>query len=546
MVRITEKITVDYRQNEKHGIFREIPYVYEKNGKKTYTELNVLNITRDKNKEPFEVDKGSAYVNIKIGDPDKTISGRHLYTITYTTKGVIRSFAEYDELYWNVTGNSWPTNIDKASAIVTIPNTGIQKAACYQGYFGSAEQCKATIVTDNVASYASTKLISEGEGMTIATGFSKGLVPILTVERPKTFWEKFTSWPSQLTLWAGILGAVGFITFSWYKNGRDLWFGRGILAHEKGEEKARPLLGGGEGIVVEFTPPDNLRPAELGVLMDERADTTDVVATIIDLAARGHLSITEIPKKWLFGSVDYEMTKEKKSTIGLLPYEKLLLDNLFESGDSIKMSKLRNTFYDELKEVKGKLYDHVVEKGLFPKNPETVWGTYFGIGIVLIIAGVFGFITTASNDHIFLADIAFAAIIAGILFAIFSFHMPRRTGKGRAMYQKAKGYRLFVSKAETHRQRFFEQKNLFNEVLPYAIMFGLTDKFFHAMKDMGVKTNPSWYHSSHPFSYGTFNSSMHSFSSGMSKAIASTPSNSGGFSGGSSGGGFGGGGGGSW
>jgi uncharacterized membrane protein len=115
------------------------------------------------------------------------------------------------------------------------------------------------------------------------------------------------------------------------------------------------------------------------------------------------------------------------------------------------------------------------------------------------------------------------------------------------LYRRIKGYRLFIDKAEKHRQKFFERKNLFNEALPFAIVFGLTGKFATAMKEIGVTTaQTGWYSGTHHFNSHNFSSSMNDFSQSLSSAMASTTSSSGGFSGGSSGGGFGGGGGGSW
>jgi uncharacterized membrane protein len=130
---------------------------------------------------------------------------------------------------------------------------------------------------------------------------------------------------------------------------------------------------------------------------------------------------------------------------------------------------------------------------------------------------------------------------------IFSRAMGKRTPKGRELYRRIKGYREFVNTAERYRQKFFEQKNLFNEVLPFAIVFGLTKKFAEAMKEIGLK-NPELvgYYGAHPFSAYTFTNSVTAFSNSFSSAAASVPSSSGSGGGGSSGGGFGGGGGGSW
>jgi len=65
-------------------------------------------------------------------------------------------------------------------------------------------------------------------------------------------------------------------------------------------EERKPLFAR-ETIVVEYQPPDvgrgrRLRPAEIGVLMDEQADTLDASATIVDLAVRGYLQIKEEQK----------------------------------------------------------------------------------------------------------------------------------------------------------------------------------------------------------------------------------------------------------
>ena len=47
-------------------------------------------------------------------------------------------------------------------------------------------------------------------------------------------------------------------------------------------------------IVVSYEPPQGLTPAELGTLVDERADNSDIISSVIDLAVRGYLRIDEI------------------------------------------------------------------------------------------------------------------------------------------------------------------------------------------------------------------------------------------------------------
>src|SRR5690606_14416648 len=52
-------------------------------------------------------------------------------------------------------------------------------------------------------------------------------------------------------------------------------------------------IDGNQAVAVEWTPPSDLSPAEVGTLMDERCDTSDIISTLLDLAARGYLQIHE-------------------------------------------------------------------------------------------------------------------------------------------------------------------------------------------------------------------------------------------------------------
>jgi uncharacterized membrane protein len=162
------------------------------------------------------------------------------------------------------------------------------------------------------------------------------------------------------------------------------------------------------------------------------------------------------------------------------------------------------------------------------------------VGAVLVAIGL---IFTISLMVAFGAGI-FISCAFWFLFAII---MPRKTAHGREMFRRSRGYELFISKAEKHKQRFFEKKNMFNEILPYAIVFGLTEKFANAFAAMGLDPQShSWYVGSRPFNAAVFGAHVASFSGSLSSAMATAPGGSGFGGGGFSGGGFGGGGGGSW
>lgn len=550
-VAITDTIEVDFGLISKHGIFRELPYAYEdENGNKTYIELVVKSVQIDNSSTPYEVDKNSANLRIKIGDPDKTITGKHTYKVNYDATGVLRSFGAYDELYWNVTGFEWPVEIRHVSAKVTLPQSGVTQYACYWGSYGSTESCSSTKVDDRTVNFESTRSVANGSGITIATGYTAGMVPILTVAAPPT--------PFQQIQWVPLLGAFGitligglyFIWKRWWQHGRDYWHGH----HAVPDGQARHIpFGIRESIAPEFSVPQNLRPAELGTLLDERADTLDVTATIVDLAVRGYVTIGEEKKKWAFGSKDYVLKQTKGSSPDLLRYEHLLLDSLFAAGKEVRLSELKNTFYDELAQVKQALYAEVVKKDLFTKDPEQVRSNYYGAGIgLLVFGGAIGGITlsTASLSELwFWLVLGFSGglIVTSVAILATAHTMPARTANGRQLYRQALGYKLFVGQVEKYRAQFMEKENMFEAVLPYAIVFGVTAELARAMKLLELKPSQmGWYHGVHPFSPTAFARDMNTFSHTISTAMASTPSSSGSGGGGFSGGGFGGGGGGSW
>ena len=107
--------------------------------------------------------------------------------------------------------------------------------------------------------------------------------------------------------------------------------------------------------------------------------------------------------------------------------------------------------------------------------------------------------------------------------------------------------------AETRRQEFNEQANIFAEYLPYAIVFGSVHKWANAFRDIDTKqATAGWYSGNGNFSPVIFSDHLSEFSSAVGSTIASSGASGhsgfggGGGGGGGAGGGGGGGGGGSW
>ncbi|MGH9200920.1 MAG: DUF2207 domain-containing protein [Vicinamibacterales bacterium] len=567
----TEDLRVDFSALERHGIFRDMTVEYAYNDESNrLIDISQVSVTDGNGLVPFELNDDGPNLRIKIGDPDRFVSGELRYVISYTINDGLNPFADHDELYWNVTGNDWAVPVESASAIVTVPGPGIERLACFEGPTGSTAPCSSS-GDDTTASFEATSALQPGDGLTIVVGLQKGLVavgpPVLVAAPKDTIAEvqdlfELNASTIPLTIVAGIvvLAALGR---QWWVAGRDRWFGNQYyLNRDSPRAQTKPLLAR-ETIVVEFQPPEvadgrRLRPAEIGLLLDERADTLDVSATIVHLAVRRHLTIKEVPKTGIFGifkKQDYELVRESDSSEGepregrLRPFEDRLVDALFDGGTTVKLSELKNKFHDDLAEVKKDLYYEAVSVlKLFPRDPEKVRTAYRVAGVVIAVAG--GLIAYGLGRAFGGGIIGFPVVIGGVLLFALAHMMPRRTAQGRELYRRCLGFRLYMTKAEKERQEFAEKANLFEEYLPYAIVYGCVDKWAKAFEGLGLEgRESSWYVGQHGFSPVVFAGSLGNFSSSLSGVLASTPGGSGGSGfggGGGSGGGGGGGGGGSW
>jgi hypothetical protein len=548
-VKVTETIDVDFGSVAKHGIFRDIPYQYQSDDKTWYTTIDIWSVERDGSDEPYQLNQTNGYQELKIGRSNKTITGQHQYRLTYFATGVLQAFDGYDELYWNVTGDQWDASIDQASATVTLPHQGIVQLACYEGQSGSTDTCPYTTLNPMEARFSATGQLSPGSGLTVAVGYTKDMVPILTVAEPEATTDFLIETGQQpfnwlLALMSAVLG-LGLPVALWWRKGRDWWWQQPGMLGGQQSVQLKPWFGQPQ-VIVEFTPPEQLRPAQLGLLLDQKVDTLDVTSTIVDLASRGFLTIKELPKTWILGSADYQLQRTDQSDEPLLPYEKLLLQRLFAGGKSVNLASLKNTFYDDLREVQQRVYDNL--SGVyFTSNPSKIRTRYALLGAALMGIGVV-VAWWAANQHLMWPIIvAIMPLAAGIGVIALSSAMPQRTAWGYDVYRRALGYKQFIATAEQYRQQFFEQQNLFNQVLPYAMVLGLTHKFAEAMKQIGyVPAQPGWYSGQTAFNLVAFSHGLGSMSKAMNSAMASRPSGSGSGGGGFSGGGFGGGGGGSW
>lgn len=552
---VTETIEVQANGEQiKHGIFRDIPI-----------KLDILDIERNGIPEPYN----QHVAKIFIGSPEVFLApGVYSYSITYKANRQIRYFDKFDELYWNVTGNGWDFPIDQATANIHLPQgASVIQQAAYTGPLGANDQN----YTENNLIFTTTKPLAPHEGFTIAVAWPKGFV-----KQPFNY-ERLS--PYLILL----LAAYCFII--WYKVVRGPH--RGTII---------PL----------FFPPKDLSPAKANYITYKgRSDNKGFAATLVDMAIKKCLKITEVNKIFV-------LEKIKQEKIPLFSEEQIINDRLFidreklalEQSNHILIGSTLNEFNNKLKqECFGTLFvsnlKYLIPALLISLSALLIITNTPATGFLMVWLGIWtlGCVALASYiisvwKSVFFGSKYLAAAIGITVFSIFFFAaeifvitklamlssaltvlllfiilvidiifystLRTWTPKGREIMDQIEGFKMYLSVAEQERYKILNPPQitpeLFEKYLPYALALGIehewSENFANNVGRSVVESySPYWYYGSsfYPTNMTAFASSLGGSLTGAISISSHAPSSSSGSSGsGSSGGGSGGGGGGGW
>ncbi|AMV40287.1 DUF2207 domain-containing protein [Planctomyces sp. SH-PL62] len=546
---VVETVDADF-EVPKHGILREIPIRYAVGVHQYSLRFRLLGVDDGEGRSyPTSVSYESNLVRIRIGSPDYEVQGRNRYRIRYHVQRAVlwegnQAWADGGRavLRWNATGTEWQVPIAQSKVTVHLPRDLDDSQVSYDAWVGrfgvSGRDFRKRRVDARTIEYETGRLAAR-EGITVEV-----TMPADAVARPgparRLGWWLMDNFPYVVF---PITAALCFLT--WFARGRD--------------------LAGMGTIVVGYEPPDGLTPAEVGTLVDEQVDMKDVSATIIDLAVRGYLRIEDVPRSgWFSSGADTRFVKIREPK-GLKMFEKMLFDRIFRDGDQVLLSDLREKFYPVLPVVTNYLYEILTRDRYFDGNPQSVRTGFLVGGLVAVAAavGLTAVIQLVILSRIFVFPVIVALILSALTVVATSRYMSRKTRKGRIAWEKIAGLEEYIRRAEVDDIREQERQGIFERLLPYAIIFGLSDRWGKAFADL-YRQPPDWYRPADPGNFSTwvlvndmdrsmwsmnrtFPTQPRSTGGGSSGRGAGYNWSSGGFGGGgSSGGGFGGGGGSSW
>lgn len=523
---VSEDLDVFFNR-EKHGIVREIPEInvaYRLDGTSTKAKVKVSNISVDNN---YSIEKGGGVVSIRIGDPDTYVYGDVSYHITYTYDLRNDINENYDELYYNIIGNSWDVPIKNVSFSIAMPKDfDKSKIGFSSGEFGTLNSNDIEYTIENNVIYGKlNKSLMPYEAFTIRIELEDGYFDVNGF--------KMSIW-FVLSLIVPIASLI-ICFFLWKKYGKD------------------------DQVVqtVEFYPPEGFNSLDVAYAYKGNANQNDVISLLIYLANKGYIKIIEKKKK------DFTIEKIKEYD-GDNPYERKFVEGLFKHNhDSVTKDELEGKFYKTIDNIVFSINNRHNREIIYYRSSLKMGGLPF-VGLILLTylsitccpATMFGYLPSIVeflfpfdglelvNNYLYVYLYGIVCIIGMIVFQAL---MPKRTEYGTRILGRIKGFKNFLEIAEKDKLEAMvnENPNYFYDILPYAYVLGVSNKWIKKFESIKME-EPHWYRGYNTFDLYYFNNFMNDTMKNAYMNIQNV--NSGGINtgGGFSGGGFGGGGGHSW
>jgi uncharacterized membrane protein YgcG len=524
---VIESITVNAENKQiNHGIYRDFPTIYrDKHGLEYHVDFTIKNIKLDDYTSDYHTQSMNKGIRIYIGSKNSYVpAGEHTYQIMYNVTRELGFFENFDELYWNVTGNGWVFPIEKASALVRLP-AEIDKdqlsTSGYTGYQGATgKDYKSAVISGNEVEFVTTRSLNSNEGLTIAVGWPKGLV-----ETPASIDKAHYFLTDNLGIFSLIILFIYFFAV-WWCVGRDPK--KGIII---------PL----------YESRSNCSPALMRYIVKTRYDYKAFAAALTSLAVKGAMKIEEIKSDSWFSSNDGITLHLLDKEVDASADEKTVIEAIAVYGLNVTLRKgetlassITSTQQAKLNGLGDKFFSrHLAFTFIGVLITAVLWFVNFGV------KGQ-GILDTPQSMILVLGAVVFTII--------FGWLNQQPTQEGRKILDEAAGMREYLKIGEQYFLKKIQEgvmtPELFEKLLPYAIALDLESEWSKKFDLAVEKAQGGW--SSHQSSWyaGNSNNSFAQSVAGLGDAIssASTPpgSSSGSGGGGSSGGGGGGGGGGGW
>lgn len=410
--------------------------------------------------------------------------------IAYTVRGAVVTVPDGTALQWRVL-QGLSLTVTSFRATVLIPGV-FTYVRCTAGSPNSTTPClSAAAGTEDATTPTFTDgPRGEGEVVGVDIGFPAGEVTANEqIDYRWTVGRAFSPDPLPLGIAVGLLVLGGLALLLLHRRrGRD-------AAYTGDPAPVGEFVPVGPGRS-EFRVVGDVRPGHVGTVADERVDPVDVTATLVDLAVRGHLLITELPRASAFSRTDWTLTRIGPGT-NLRPFEQALLQGIAPDGEPVRVSQIGGRVGQSIDKVQDALYDEVVEHGWFAHRPDVTRNRLTQLALGLLVVAVVVTALLAAFTTFGLIGLALVVLGLGLVFV--AQEAPSRTAKGVALLQGLGALRSTLLTQPTDQMPEGRAVEELSEVLPYAIVLGGSERWLDALVATDGDADPDsddlpWYH----------------------------------------------------
>ena len=430
-------------------------------------EIGDLNVKAGGQDKQTDVKTDGDVTSVAIAD----VSGTTQLDFTYTVKGAVAKTLNGTEVrFAPLTGINLP--VTQANILFSTPE--VSHVSCFAGAIDSNTPCTLAQIGETSGPTFQQQSLPPGNTVRMVIGFPEGEIAANSiVEYRKTFKRAFSTDTAQLLTALAILllGVIALLVL-YRLRGRDRVDPRRVVPAS--------LFSLGTDTRIDFSPPSDLRPGEVGTLIDERIDPVDVTATIIDLAVRGHITIIELEHETEYARPDWELRRVSNApSEELQRYENVLIRAIFGDSDSVLVSELGRQVRANLAQVQDALYDGVVKRGWFNERPDRTRSLWATIGIITTVLGIALTVVLALLSTWGLVGLAVTLVGIGLI--VVGRYMPAKApAAGRVLGQVAaiRGELLEMDVSELPVDQHAE---LCSRALPYAVVLGGSERWIDAL-----------------------------------------------------------------
>ncbi len=316
--------------------------------------------------------------------------------------------------------------------------------------------------------------LSAGGFVEATLRFQSGVVAVN--EDLRTLWtaeRAFSTGPAELltALALALLGGLG-LWFAHRKVGRDA---AGAATPARIAE-FHPIAQGQS----EFRLVDDVRPGQVGTVLDEHVDPVDITATLLDLAVRGHLRIEELGRSSAHAHTDWAFLRQD-ATGPLAGFEQTLLDAVApaNAAEPVRVSTLSAAVGPVIPAVQSQLYDDVVARGWFARRPDTTRNSWTRLGWVALAVALAITIALAAFTSFGLAGVVLVLLALGVVFV--AAEMPARTTSGAGVLRGLQVLSGTLQTQPTDQLPAGREHEQLARILPYAVVLGGADRWLDAI-----------------------------------------------------------------